>query len=196
MDLIADAVAAWNKGHPFSPPVTPAATSMGTAVQFAYPPAFVIAMWRLRKNEGGYVDNPSDPGGATNTGLSQRSYPTLDIKSLTDAQIDAIYYRDYWTTAHAPDMPSALGYQVFDFGVNSDPPVAIKHLQTVLGVTADGVWGPTTQAAAKAAPLLKTIVELSSARLDFLRSLSTWPTFGKGWSGRIALNLRYAALDT
>ena len=68
--------------------------------------------------EGGYVNNPADPGGATNFGISKRSYPALDIAALTREQATAIYYRDYWLPSGAQDLPQPLALVHFDTAVN------------------------------------------------------------------------------
>lgn len=192
MDLIQDAVNMWNKGKPFSPPVTPVATSLGSAVQFTYPPAFVVAFNRVFGNEG--VHNV-DAGGDTWYGLSRNSYPDIPWPPTKD-QVMAIGFSDYWLKVHADKMPSALAYQALDFAYNSGPPEAIKCLQRALGVPDDGKWGEVTEAAVKAAPVAKTIKLFLAERLDLMRSLSNWSSAGKGWAGRVAMDLRYGALDS
>jgi lysozyme family protein len=62
-----------------------------------YPSEFLTAVERVLADEGGYVCNPSDPGGETNFGITKRSYPDLDIKGLTREDAIAIYWRDWWT---------------------------------------------------------------------------------------------------
>lgn len=69
--------------------------------------------------EGGYVNHPSDPGGATKYGISQRSYPELDIKSLTRDEAGAIYRRDYWDRLNLDAVPWPLCAAAFDYAVNS-----------------------------------------------------------------------------
>ena len=62
----------------------------------SYPPAFERAVTRLLGDEGGYVDNPADPGGETKFGITKREYPQVDIAALTRAEAIAIYYCDWW----------------------------------------------------------------------------------------------------
>lgn len=142
--------------------------------------------------EGGYVDHPSDPGGATNLGITRatlakargRSVTKADVKALTREEAGRIYRRSYWDAVRADDLPAGLDLALFDFAVNSGPGRAIRSLQAVLGVASDGRIGPGTLAAAAAASPGATIRALTRERLRFLRALSTWPVFGRGWTSR------------
>jgi lysozyme family protein len=109
---------------------------------------FNLAIDTVLTNEGGLVDNPSDPGGLTNFGISQRSYPTVDIRNLTRETAAAIYQRDFWHYDAVQLQPMAT--KIFDMSVNMGH-AAIRILQTCLGVTVDGIWGPGTCAAVNAA---------------------------------------------
>lgn len=150
---------------------------------------FDDAFTALLGHEGGYVNLPADPGGETNWGVSKRSYPTLDIKNLTQAQAKAIYLRDFWTPAGCDKVPSGVAFDLFDTAVNSGVDRAVKMLQTAVGVTSDGRLGPATLAAINAenAGMLKA--KFNGSRLQFMTELSTWASFGKGWARRIASNL-------
>ena len=70
------------------------------------------------KWEGGYFDDPNDPGGETNFGISKRAYPDEDIKNMTIERATKIYYKDYWLTAGCDEMEFPYGIIVFDTGVN------------------------------------------------------------------------------
>ena len=109
---------------------------------------FNLAIPVVLANEGGLVDNPSDPGGLTNFGISQRSYPNVDIRALTPEMAADIYRRDYWKFDAVDSQ--ALCTKIFDMYVNMGHS-AVRILQTCLGVTADGLWGPGTCAAVNAA---------------------------------------------
>lgn len=150
---------------------------------------------RLISNEGGYVDDPRDPGGETQWGIAKRSYPRLDIKSLTRDQARAIYCQDFWLRGHMDEYDPAIAFQVFDIAVNSGIETAVRLLQRAAGVADDGHIGPMTVAAVKAKTVTDMLMLLIAERLDFWRRLSTWQTFGKGWAGRAAQDLRYAAED-
>lgn len=153
---------------------------------------FDTAFDRLMGNEGGYVNLPSDPGGETNWGISKRSYPNVDIKNLTRDQAKAIYLRDFWLII---DADPAIKFQVFDFAVNSGVSTAIRKLQAAIGVADDGHWGPVSAAKLAAMPVPQVILRFVAARIRFWTSLTTWPTFGKGWANRAATDLDFAAGD-
>ncbi|WP_238512707.1 glycoside hydrolase family 108 protein [Pandoraea apista] len=157
--------------------------------------AFDIAFDRLMGNEGGYVNNPADPGGETNWGIAKRSYPDIDIKSLTRAQAKEIYRRDFWLRGQMDKFDGAIAFQAFDIAVNSGIETAVRMLQRAADVADDGHIGPVTMAAIKAKTVTDMLMLLNAERLDFYRKLSTFPTFGKGWVGRVANDLRYAAQD-
>lgn len=155
--------------------------------------SFDEAFTRLLGHEGGYSNDPKDPGGETNWGISKRSYPQLDIKNLTKDQAMSIYYQDFWTPLK--DANPAIKFQVFDFAVNSGIQTAIRKLQQVVGVADDGHWGPVSNAALSAMDINDVLMMFVAARLRFWASLSTWPTYGKGWALRAATDLEYAAKD-
>jgi len=156
---------------------------------------FQIAFDRLIGNEGGYVNNPADPGGETNWGISKRSYPDLDIKSLTRDGAKVIYLRDFWNAGKMDQFDGVIAFQTFDIAVNSGIQTAIRMLQRAAGVADDGSVGPITLAAVQAAGGPQMVMRLIAERLDFWRKLSTWGTFGAGWAGRAAADLRYGAGD-
>lgn len=154
---------------------------------------FDKAFDRLMGNEGGYSNNPRDPGGETNWGISKRSYPNLDIARLTRDDAKAIYMHDFWEPLG--DADPAIKFQVFDFAVNSGIQTAIRKLQAAIGVADDGHWGP--QSAAKLAECDKNdvLMRFLAQRGRFWASLSTWSTFGKGWMNRLCQQLEYASED-
>lgn len=155
---------------------------------------FQSALAAVLKHEGGYVNHPKDPGGATNKGVTQAVYDasrrrwgngTRSVKAITDSEVASIYRTQYWDAVAGDELPSGLDYAVFDYAVNSGPSRAIRHLQTALGVSSDGVMGPTTLNAAKLRSVKRTISDLCDIRMRFLRNLKTWSTFGKGWERRV-----------
>jgi lysozyme family protein len=157
---------------------------------------FQEAIDRVLSHEGGYVNNPADPGGETQWGISKRSYPNVNIKMLTREGAIEIYRTDFWQKIHADELFDGVAYQTLDFAVNSGIETAVRYLQRALGVADDGHWGPHTAEAAKAMSESDQIMRLNAERLDFMRKLKTFPTFGAGWVGRIAGNLRYGAEDS
>lgn len=156
---------------------------------------FDIAFDRLMGNEGGYVNNPADPGGETNWGICKRSYPDIDIAALTREQAKAIYLRDFWIRGQMDKMPSAIAFQAFDIAVNSGIETAVRMLQRAVDVADDGHIGPVTLAAVASKPLADVLMRVVAERLDFYAKLKTFDTFGRGWTRRCAKDLRYAAQD-
>jgi len=157
---------------------------------------FLTAINRVLGHEGGYVNNPKDPGGETNWGISKRSYPNVSISTLTRNQAVAIYYRDFWLKAHCEELSDGAGYQLVDSAVNSGISQSIRFMQRALGVAEDGVYGPVTLEAMRKNTETDFIMLFLAERLDFMTKLKGWETFGRGWARRIAANLRYGAQDS
>lgn len=150
---------------------------------------FDKAFERVIGHEGGYVNNPRDPGGETKFGISKRSYPALDIKGLTLAEAKAIYKRDFWDRCRCNDLPGGLAFDVFDAAVNSGPGQAIRWMQRAANVADDGVVGPLTLAAVKRIDPEAIQARYSGIRLEFMTRLSGWDAFSRGWARRVAANL-------
>lgn len=148
----------------------------------------------LLRHEGGYVNHRDDPGGETNMGISKRSYPREDIRSMTRERAAAIYRRDFWDAVRGDYLPDGLDLVAFDAAVNSGPTRGARWLQQALNLTDDGKIGPLTIAEANRADVLLTIHAALNIRLAFLRKLGTWGTFGKGWQRRVD-EVRAVALD-
>ena len=142
------------------------------------------------------MNDPTDPGGETNWGISKRSYPNVSIKELTRGQAVAIYYRDFWLKAHCEQFADGVGYQLMDSAVNSGISQSIRFLQRAAGVADDGVYGPVTLAAMRKMSETDFIMKFLAERLEFMTKLKNWPNHGKGWARRIAANLRYGAQDS
>lgn len=153
---------------------------------------FDAAFKKLINHEGGYVNHPRDPGGETKFGITKRSYPHLDIKTLTLDEARAIYRRDFWDALQCDALPAAVRFQVFDAAVNSGRGNAARWLQAAVDVATDGYVGPITLQAALSYSPAALIARFNAERLAFMTRLTTWPTFGKGWARRIAENLREA----
>lgn len=155
---------------------------------------FDACMAEVFRHEGGYVDHPKDPGGATNMGITHKTLAAwrgkpvtkADVKALTKAEAAAIYAARYWKAVCGDDLPRGLDLVAFDAAVNAGPARGARFLQSGLGVTPDGKIGPQTLAAARAAYAPAAIQRAIAFRLAFHRSLKTWPTFGAGWTKRIA----------
>lgn len=157
---------------------------------------FEQALEIVLKHEGGYVNHPSDPGGETNFGITQRvarmNGYTGDMRAIPMSVVRDIYRKDFWSAVRADELPEPLRLPVFDAAVNSGPPRAIRWLQTSVGATADGAFGPRTMAAVKAHDARQVALRLCAARLDFLAGLSHFNSFGRGWVRRVVDIMRSA----
>ena len=99
----------------------------------------------ILKHEGGLVNNPNDPGGITNFGISKRSYPEVDIYNLTKEQAKEIYERDYWKPLRLYMIDNAnVCLELFDFSVNAGLSRAVKMAQKLAGTKEDGMLGGIT----------------------------------------------------
>ena len=154
-----------------------------------YPTSFDASFDALIGHEGGYVNDPRDPGGETKFGISKRSYPDQDIAGLSLAQAKLIYRRDFWDRLRCDALPAPLRFQVFDAAVNSGPGTAVRWLQAALGVAQDGVFGAITMQRLVACDSQALLARFNGHRLYFMTTLSTWPTFSRGWARRVAANL-------
>lgn len=155
---------------------------------------FPTCLAYVLESEGGFVDDPRDPGGATNKGVTQAVYddyrkliakPKQSVRFITNAEVGEIYKHQYWDAVKGDLLPKGLDYVVFDYAVNSGVVRAIKNLQGVLGVVQDGMIGVRTIAAIPK-PCSTVIAKLCETRLGFLHGLRTWIYYGRGWSARVA----------
>ena len=177
-----DRTEATPKAPSAAPPPTPAVEDFPRCV------AVTLAQ------EGGYVDDPRDPGGATNMGITletlrhwrdDNSLGPEAVRALTRSDACEIYRADYWHPAACSSLPRGVDLMVFDCGVNSGPRTSVKMLQRTVGVTDDGSVGPITLGAVHAMDAKTLIDQLAEARLAYLRGLDTFPTFGVGWTRRV-----------
>lgn len=139
-------------------------------------------------HEGGYVNDPRDPGGETKYGISKRAYPNEDIKNLTLNRAKELYKRDYWDSIDAESIPGVARLMVFDCSVNCGVTAAKKILQRAVGVKDDGIIGPKTRAAIGNTPDIEQ--RFAGFWLQYYTDLPGWPTYGKGWTRRVANDLR------
>ena len=170
---------------------------------------FEICLAEVLRHEGGYADHPSDPGGATNMGITHKTLarwrkvspwwklPKEAVKALGRSEAARIYRASYWDVIKAGSLPPGLDLAVFDFAVNSGPARAIRTLQAEVSAKADGQIGPLTLEAVRvrvardgAATLINA---LCNRRQNFLSGLANFAIFGKGWSIRVTA-IRKAAV--
>lgn len=154
---------------------------------------------RLIGHEGGYVNDPRDPGGETNWGITKRTAMangyTGAMKAMTREQAFKIYQSAFWVRYQCEKMPSAIAYQFFDAAVNHGLGNASRMLQRAVGAADDGVIGNRTLAAIKQMAISDVIMRLNAERLEFYCKLGNFATYGKGWVRRVAGNLKYGAMD-
>ena len=154
---------------------------------------FNESLAHVLKHEGGFVNHPKDPGGATNLGCTKRVWEEWvghevtvdDIRSLTVADVTPLYKKKYWDAVRGDDLPRGVDFAVFDLAINSGTGRASKLLQRAVGVAADGAIGPATLAAVANVNPRELATKVCEARMAFLQGLPTWETFGKGWARRV-----------
>jgi lysozyme family protein len=166
---------------------------------------FDTAFDRLISHEGGYTDDPRDPGNwtggkpgvgllkGTKYGIAANTYGHLDIKNLTLEQAKDVYREGFWDVL-GPAHP-AIKFQLFDAAVNHGLPNALRMLQRAVGVADDGKWGLISQAALNSADHNDVLLRFLAHRLQFWAKLQAFDTFGRGWTRRAADNLLFAAED-
>ncbi len=173
---------------------------------------FSASLAAVLAEEGGFVHHPDDPGGATNRGITQAVYDEAraswgaaprSVREIKGVEVDVIYRDRYWSAIRGDDLPAGVDLAVFDAAVNSGPGQAAKWLQRAINaehdargrarLTVDGAIGPRTVAAAAGCDLSGLIQAVCDQRVAMLKSLRTWPVFGRGWSVRVA-RVRAAAL--
>lgn len=170
---------------------------------------FLACFNETEKWEGGFVDNPHDPGGATMAGVTQAVYtawlakqgrPNAPVKDSSAADRQAIYRTGYWNAVRGDELYAGLDLVMTDTAWGSGPVKAVKLLQEILGFAGsevDGKFGPKTMAKLERVPasLHQELIEsLCQARMEFFKSLSTWQYFGAGWTNRLN-GIRAKALE-
>lgn len=164
---------------------------------------FERALPKILIHEGGFVDHPRDPGGATNFGITQNTYNSWlrsegqqqrSVREITKQEVQQIYREDFWNSIRADNLPDGVAYCVFDAAVNSGPARAVRWLQTIVGARVDGVVGNETLSLTRQYDPVKLINAYCDKRLAFMRRLSHWSTFGRGWTRRVE-EVRSQALE-
>lgn len=156
---------------------------------------FDIWFERLMRTEGGVSDRPlsEDPGGLTNLGITHKTYdawraskgePLRSVREITRDEAAAIAREEYWDAVRADQLPVGVDVVVADYAFNSGPGRAAEDLQRVLGITADGIVGAQTIAAAKLMKPRDIIIGVSDRRLAYMKTLTNWAKNG-GWPKRV-----------
>jgi len=165
--------------------------------------SFQTSLALLLDTEDGFVDNPKDPGGATNLGVTKRAWAaftkrdlrevtTEEIRSLTPEQVAPLYRSMFWNVCMCDLLPEGIDYAVFDFAVNSGPQSAVKTLQEAAGTRADGRMGPLTLHVIDAITPNSLLYDYATARKARLKTIVGYETFGHGWTNRVNEVLRNA----
>ncbi len=150
---------------------------------------FELCIAPLLSNEGGISNHPLDAGKLSKFGISQRSYPHLDIAALSMEQAKALYKRDFWDANQLDQLPLPVAFEFFDCAVNCGVGTAARILQRALDVADDGIIGPLTLAALNRINADKLARRMLAHRIRFYTKLSNWPAFGAGWVNRLANNI-------
>lgn len=145
---------------------------------------FQRAVAAVLEREGGYVNDPNDPGGETKYGISKRVYSDLDIRSLSIDDAIVIYKRDYWDRIRGDELPRPVAWCVFDQAVNRGVGAAIRTLQVAVGVQPDGVLGPLTLRACQTADTYGLVEKLQTEAVLAYARLPTFHIYGRGWVRR------------
>jgi len=153
---------------------------------------FDKALQLMLKHEGGFVNHPSDPGGMTNLGVTQRVYEEWvgyevtkqDMMKLTPEDVAPIYLKNYWEKASCDELPSGLDYVVFDWAVNSGVSRSSKGVQKCCGAEPDGVIGPKTLQLILGQDTNFMIEKFKEVRQSFYEGLNHFDAFGRGWTRR------------
>jgi lysozyme family protein len=145
------------------------------------------------KHEGGFVNHPKDPGGMTNLGVTKKNWEAFLDRDVTEAEMRALtpdmvkpfYKKNYWDKIRGDELPSGVDYAAYDLAVNSGTSRAAKYLQNIAGVAEDGVIGPRSLEAIKKCDAESAVDAICTMRLNFLKNLGTFETFGRGWTDRV-----------
>lgn len=163
---------------------------------------FEEALEHVLKHEGGFVNHKLDKGGITNLGVTiavweewiGRKSSEDEMRNLKPEDVAPLYKKMYWDRVKGDDLPSGVNYCVFDAAVNSGTGRAAKWLQEAVGAVPDGAIGAKTLAKVASHDADSLVNAYCDVRLNFLKGLKTFDTFGKGWSRRVE-GVRQTALD-
>lgn len=152
--------------------------------------AFARALAFTLAREGGFSDDPRDPGGRTDYGIAETYHRQAwaDGK-ITREEAEAIYRADYWEAAHCDEVPELVAVALFDCAVNPGVTPAVQFLQEALGVDADGRFGALTHVAALKADPLEVALRMVDVRSGYwlARARGAQAAYRRGWLNRSAL---------
>jgi uncharacterized protein (TIGR02594 family) len=199
---------------PASPPVIPEAEATAAGRGGGYPgpreasdALFDRALAHVLAMEGGWAEDPHDPGGPTNFGITLATYvrdkglvPTAgnlnqlkaELKAIPQATVRRIYRERYWLAASCPELPAPLALFHFDAAVNHGLAGAARMLQEAVGAAVDGEVGPETLAKAASLPAARSLARYADIRRRQYRALAAFWRFGRGWLARVERTLAAA----
>ena len=190
---------------PQDKPATRAAPSLPAPKSDAL---FDQALGHVLEMEGGFTDDPYDPGGPTNRGitlkvfadwkgvpLDEKTGPALqaELRRIPEAAVRDIYFARYWAPAHCAELAAALAFFHFDAAVNHGVTGAMRLLQRAVGTDADGEIGPNTRAAIAGLSVDAILARYAETRRARYRELHHFWRFGRGWLARVDTTLARAA---
>lgn len=153
----------------------------------------------VMKSEGGYVNDPADPGGETNLGVTKAAWlsylgvkeiPINTMRELTKEKVKPFYKKMYWDKVCGDDLPSGIDYLAFDFAVNAGTGQAAKFIQRAVGAVADGAIGPATMEKVIKTSSVDLLISFSTQKENFYKDIvarkPTQAKFLNGWLSRIA----------
>lgn len=168
---------------------------------------FDMALRHVLEMEGGYTDDPHDPGGPTNKGITLATFAAwrgikitparrddliAGLRGVSAAEVTEIYRQRYWQPAGCSKLASALAFMHFDAAVNHGVGTAIRILQEAVGADVDGEIGPQTRRRIAAMPIADLIRTYADIRRRRYRSLPHFWRFGRGWLARVEKTLEGA----
>lgn len=161
-------------------------------------PEFQAALPFVLRWEGGFVDHPNDPGGATNKGVTQAVYDgwraqqglaTRSVRLLASEEMHAIYDGAYWRAAFCPKLMQPLDLAQFDTAVNMGVGRAVRFLQKAVAAEIDGAFGPATERCVASCDAGQALANYCQIREALYRQLVVKnPKLGvflKGWMNRL-----------
>ena len=174
----------------------PVPASNVVPMQPAHASNFTACLHEVLHMEGGFSDDPRDPGGPTNFGISRaeladvRRVPVTSItedmmQALTLDEAAGIYQSRYWNVLRCEDVPLGVDLMLFHFGVNAGHATSAKLLQTVVGTACDGIVGRQTIITTCRNEAAKLIDDLAQAQIKHYSTLEKFGTYGNGWVNRV-----------
>jgi len=174
----------------------PAPANNVVPMQPAHASNFTVCLHEVLHMEGGFSNDPRDPGGPTNFGITRaeladvRRVPVNAIdedmmKALTLDEASGIYQSRYWNVLRCEDVPLGVDLMLFHFGVNAGNAASANVLQTAVATRCDGIVGRQTVTATCRTDAAKLIDDLAQAQIECYKTFKNFDTYGTGWINRV-----------